>query len=234
MTTHYPFDSVVVIGPREANAYRGEPIINTTSVSSDPLFRQLSPFRLGPCNLYDGMTAALVENAWQYTKVWPKLLDGDGNPSEAYFAWARAGWASRKPNRYPMGRGHAPHVRPAYWFWAGVKLGLIGARANIYWPLYRDCVRETDAFDALGRRLARGERIVLFDFDGYDHAEMGLSLADAIRNEHRSLPHAFVLKALLLLGPDATFDAAMQALGGSEALASRAEPRGRPAQSRLF
>lgn len=38
-------------------------VVNTTSRAENSWERDLSPFHLGPCNLYGGFTALRVENA---------------------------------------------------------------------------------------------------------------------------------------------------------------------------
>ena len=88
---------VTVIGPKDV---RNPSAINTTS-RSDNWSRGLSPFYLGPCNLYGGRVAQNVENAWQYSKVYHSFLDEKGEPSEEYFKWADEGWTSQKAVRYP-------------------------------------------------------------------------------------------------------------------------------------
>lgn len=71
--------------------------VNTTSRSKD-WSRGLSPFFVGPVELYDGRVAQNVENAWQFSKVYRKIysqqhIGPDGLPNEDYWKWAEAGWA---------------------------------------------------------------------------------------------------------------------------------------------
>lgn len=42
-----------------------------------------------------------------------------------------------------------------------------------------------------------GEPLVLWDFDGYDHQALGISLAEVIEDPRRKMGHAFVLAMLL-------------------------------------
>ena len=56
--------SIKIIGPKDKHI--GE-YINTTSKSNN-WSKGLSPFFLGPCELYDSYKALNVENAWQYNK----------------------------------------------------------------------------------------------------------------------------------------------------------------------
>lgn len=58
--------SVVIVGPRDRRrTMEGEVLVNTTS-HADNWERGLSPFFLGPCQLYNGCKAARMENGWQF------------------------------------------------------------------------------------------------------------------------------------------------------------------------
>lgn len=158
------------------------------------LWSQLSPFLL-PCgNLYDGHTAVNVENAWQFAKLYAVHADTEGRPTEAYWAWAKAGWADPVAHRYPMGKD----ARPLCSWWAGAPLGYIDARKRIYAPLYARSVVKTEAYAKLKEMLATEERdIYLRDWDGYDHVKLELSIGQVANNPSRKMGHAFVLWALL-------------------------------------
>ena len=186
-----------IIGPRDK---RDPQAINTTSRSAAEWTTELSPFHLGPVNLYQNMTARLFENAWQFSKVYPEHADSAGNPTEAYWRWARQGWNAKRPFRYPLGKGR----KPLYSLWDGKRLGYIQARTNIYLPLYRDLVRETGAFQRLQRIYAEKGSVTLFDFDGYDHTSIGMSLRDVLNCPTRICGHAFILAMMLTHGPDFT------------------------------
>lgn len=189
---------VTVIGPREVREFAGKPVISTVFHAND-WSRGLSPFVLGPCPLYGEFEAANVENGWQYAKLYPAYATPTGEAAAAYWPWATAGWANPRAVRYPMGKG----ARPSCSLWDGEKLDYVTARERIYFPLYRDAVRQTAAWRELQARHAAGP-VILFDFDGYDEVAAGLSLAQVLRHAGRKCGHAFVLKAMLLLGPDAT------------------------------
>lgn len=64
--------------------------------------RAFSPFNVGPVNLYDGYTAYNIENAYQYSKLYPEYANADGEPNHGYFDWANAGWLNKTPIKYPM------------------------------------------------------------------------------------------------------------------------------------
>jgi len=188
-----------VIGHRDLKFLdvKKDSIIDTTSHSNN-FSKGLSPFFLGPCNLYDGYTARNVENAWQYSKVYARFLDTEDNPTEEYFKWAREGWSKRYAVRYPMGRG----VKPAYSWWAGEKLTYIEARKKVYIPLYAEAVQKHPSFAKLKEMYETdveilGEDLYLLDFDGYDHKELDMSYDDVINCEKRKMGHAFVLAMLL-------------------------------------
>jgi len=84
----------------------GEPpadglVVDVTSHSTD-VGRGFSLFFLGPCPLYGGYVAQVMENGWQFAKVFAQHVDRDCNPTSAYWAWATAGWRNPKAVRYPV------------------------------------------------------------------------------------------------------------------------------------
>lgn len=95
--------------------------------------------------------------------------------------------------RYPMGRG----ARPLYSWWDGKKLGYIEARKRIYVPLYAEAVVRTSGWKRLSALYDTEPLLVLRDFDGYDHAPLGMSLQNVLRDPTRKMGHAFVLAMLL-------------------------------------
>jgi hypothetical protein len=165
-----------------------------------------------------------MECGWQFSKVYAQHLDQDGNVTPAYWRWARNGWASRSPVRYPMGKG----AKPAFLLWEGERLGYIEARKRVYLQLYREAVREQPAFRRLAK-LAASEEIALWDFDGYDHESLGMSLADVLDDPDRICGHAFVLKMMLLYGPTVTPEKVR-----ARESSARTLPRPAPAQAALF
>lgn len=167
--------------------------INTTSGASEEWQRELSPFNLGPCRLYDDFRSIRLENAWQYAKLYAVHADTHGNPTEDYWTWARKGWNNSKAVRYPMGRG----ARPLCSWWDGEKLGYIEARKRIYVPLYAEAVVRTTGWKRLRALYDTEPLLVLRDFDGYDHALLGRSLRDVLQDPTRKMGHAFVLAMLL-------------------------------------
>lgn len=190
--TDVAIPSVRAIGFREPTP-PGYSLVDVTSRS--PTAEQgLSPFVLGPVLLYPPYYALNVENAWQFCKVYSKHVDpGTGEPSEAYFAWAREGWASRRAQRYPMGKG----VRPLYSWWAGARLNYLEARRAIYVPAYVSCASRSPQLQVLRDRISRGERLALRCFDSYDYHTWGRTFENVLADPTHLVGHAMVLTALL-------------------------------------
>jgi len=172
--------------------------VNCTSRAKD-WGKGLSPFKLGPIPLYWDKEAALMENAWQFAKVYQAHVDEHGLPTQAYWDWAKEGWADTRAHRYPMGKG----AKPLYSLWAGKMLPYIEARKVIYSPLYSRAVRKTEAFKALVEACEKGP-VAIRDFDGYDHDALGMSLDEVVDCESKKQGHAFVLKMMLLGRDDLT------------------------------
>lgn len=167
--------------------------VNTTSRSSESWSLQLSPFYLGPCDIYEGIVAKKMENAWQYSKVYDCHLDENGDPSIEYFKWACDGWNKSNAVRYPMGKG----AIPKYSFWNGNQYSYIEARKNIYIPLYAKAVVKTDAYKRLQEIITTNKTLYLMDFDAYRHQDLNMTLTDVINNPNKKMGHAFVLMMLL-------------------------------------
>lgn len=182
---------IYVIGPKDT-APPGANIINTTSRSTT-WSKSLSPFFLGPVNLYSGFTSKNVENAWQFAKVYKRHVDTNGNPIPDYFVWAQKGWNSSYASRYPMGVGAIPE----YSYWDGAKYDYIEARKKIYMPLYSETVKLTDAYAKLKKLAAPPGDLYLWDFDAYNHKDLGLTYDQVINDPTRKMGHAFVLAMLL-------------------------------------
>jgi hypothetical protein len=180
---------VTIIGPKDP---RNPQAINTTSRSST-WSKGLSPFFLGPVKLYGNYVAQKVENAWQFTKLYREHADINNEPTDKYWEWAKAGWNSQWAERYPMGRGKKPLCS----LWDGKRYTYIEARKNIYIPLYSQAVRETEAYKTLSQIYNSEKKIILWDFDGYNHRELGMSYEDVVNCETRKCGHAFVLAMML-------------------------------------
>lgn len=186
--------SVRVVGPRDAVS-PDELVISTVS-KSDNWSRGLSPFFLGPIPLYDGAIAkesVNMENAWQFAKCYPWHVTHDGKPTVSYFEWAKAGWQDSHAHRYPFGKGR----KPEFLWWAGEKLDYVTARKKVYIPLYARAVVNTRAFRNLLEIYKKNGNVTLWDFDGYDHISLGMTLKEVINDPNKKCGHAFVLAHLL-------------------------------------
>lgn len=181
-----------VIGPRDKRSGT-EYVVNSTSSSKEDWSRQLSPFFLGPVDLYSGLKSLNVENAWQYSKVYKHHLDREGNPSSEYWRWAKAGWGKQWADRYPAGKG----AIPAYSLWENKKLDYIEARKQIYIPLYQKACFSTPQFQQLLKEYVQRGSITIFDFDGYDHHKLGMSLDEVLNCPYRKMGHGFVLAMMI-------------------------------------
>jgi hypothetical protein len=167
--------------------------VNTTSRSSESWSLQLSPFYLGPCDLYEGVISKNMENAWQYSKVYDCHIDSDGDPTTEYFEWAVKGWNNNYAQRYPMCKG----AIPKYSFWNGHKLDYVAARKHIYVPLYAKAVLKTNAYKNLQELVKSGKDVYLLDFDAYKHREQNMTMTDVLNCPDKKMGHAFVLFMML-------------------------------------
>lgn len=181
---------IKIIGPKDPKDYSA---INTTSCSKNWSVG-LSPFKLGPVHLYKNFYARILENGWQYSKVYTIHTDDWNEPTQEYWKWAIKGWNKTNPIRYPMGKGQ----KPLYCLWNDEKLSYIEARKKVFIPLYTKAVVKTDAFNQLKKLYKTQKNIVLWDFDGYDHDKLGMTLEDVVNNPHKIMGHAFILKMILL------------------------------------
>lgn len=181
-----------VINHRAKNPTDGV-VIDTTSRSTN-WSKGLSPFFLGPVELYNNHIALTFENGYQYCKVYANRADDAGNPTDEYYKWAREGWESPTAKRYPMGRA----ARPLYSLWDGARLGYIDARKQIYCQLYSATVETTPAYEQLcdeySRCVDNGVKLYLRDYDGY---AMKTTYKDVINDPTKKMGHAFVLAMML-------------------------------------
>jgi hypothetical protein len=185
--------SILILNKFE-KAPEGYTVIDTTSNSG--AYSGLSPFIIGPCKLYNGHIAENMENGWQFAKVYKHHTDDLGNPTQAYWDWAKKGWEDKWAHRYPMGKGAIPE----YSLWQNEKLGYIEARKRIYGPLYAHAVVRTTSFDRVFQ-MHTVCNIALRDYDGYNHDKLNMTLTDVLNNPKKKMGHAFVLKALLTGDP---------------------------------
>lgn len=67
----------------------------TSGNPDEEMVKGLSPFYVGPVECYDGLKSETLERAWQCAKVYPWMVDADGNPSAKYFAWRDEMWGKQ-------------------------------------------------------------------------------------------------------------------------------------------
>lgn len=170
----------------------GVEVINTTSRSTT-WSRGLSPFFLGPVDLYDGYKSINVENAWQFSKVYEYYLEDDGSVGNRYFKWAQDGWNSVKANRYPMGRD----AKPLYSYWDGETFSYTEARKKIYIPLYANAVKKSFAFHKLKKIYEENPDLYLWDFDAHSLTPGTFEYWDLWNNPNIKVGHSYVLAMLL-------------------------------------
>ena len=183
----------VIVLKKGAPVLHGYISIDVTSHSESP-YVDLSPFYLGPCNLYWGLSSKNVENAWQYSKVYPEHILGTAQDeqviTDAWFSWALQGFQRQRADRYPKGKGAVPK----FTYWAGRTLGYVEARKIVYAPLYSKSALVTSAYTDLCKLLIAGVKFALVDFDGYNSVN---SFEHVLHDANRKMGHAFVLRAML-------------------------------------
>ncbi len=168
-------------------------VINVTSYS-DSFGRMLSPFNVGPVSLYNGYWAHNIENAYQFAKIYGEYADENGEPTNAYWRWAQAGWENKKPIKYPLG---AWNVCLHHW-WKGRKLNRLEAQNEIFLPLYREAVVKTKEFKHLKELYETTDKnIVLLDFEGYDYNFLEIPLKDVFTHPDFPVGQGFALLGLL-------------------------------------
>lgn len=173
---------------------KGEVVV---TVSKSKEWCGLSPFLIGPCQMWGGHWSKNVENGWQMSKVYAEHLESDGSVGEKWLTWATTGWRDHWAHRYPMGKG----AIPMFSWWDGRRLTYVEARKAIYIPLYKAAVEQTESWRKLvevkEKTEAEGRNLYLVDFDAYRHKLMGRLYQDVVNDPGRKMGHAFVLAMML-------------------------------------
>lgn len=171
--------------------------INATSRSTG-WGRGLSPFIITGGPTWTGDYAQNVENLYQFSKCYKCHVDSNGDPTEEYFKWAKAGWASKTAMRYPMGKGAVP----LYSYWNKKKYDYLEAKEKLYIRMYFRSVRLTDAYKRLEALYqdckVKNIDLVLRDFDAYNHIKLNMTPHDVMRSPNKKFGHGFVLMFMLL------------------------------------
>jgi hypothetical protein len=164
-----------------------------------------------------------LEVAWQYSKVYSHVINGAGKlvdlggkfltkdsrgnlaPSKAWFQWRDAAFRNPcfththpafKSNKKLVRRAYAQGSQIAFWYWDGEILNRLEARQKIYARLYRQFAIKTPGFKRLRKIVRRGEDLKLFDKDGYDWVDLGMTPEDCVNDTH-SFGHGLVIALLL-------------------------------------
>lgn len=179
--------------PEKLDGYRQ--VVNVTTRGKSA-FRRLSPMLLGPVYVNGKWYAHNVENAWQYSKVYPGYTEGFLDmPNSNWDFWSHVGRNNRRANRYPMGKG----VKPLYSYWDGKHLDYVQARKEIYVPLYMNAVAQHEPvlLNNLVTRARQCDELIIQDFDAYDHMARGMTLDDVLNNPDDKMGHGFVLAMMI-------------------------------------
>lgn len=106
---------VVTKGAKTPDGYIRVDVTSRSKIWGD----YTSPFKLGPVYNPEGLVSNIIENLWQYSKVYESMVDNDKNPTNEYFAWRAKGFAETISHRHPI-KG-----KPLYVWWGGTKLPYI-------------------------------------------------------------------------------------------------------------
>lgn len=171
----------------------GAIVIDVTSRSDDPVGRLLSPFNVGPVDLYDGYWAHNIENGYQFAKIYEQF-NFDDKPGPAYFEWAQKGWQTKTPIKYPFGAW----TDCLFHWWDGIKLNRLEAQNEIFVPLYKKAVVKTEAFQELKKLYDTTDKdLILLDFEGYNHRVFNMNWDQVMHHPHWPIGQGFVLCMLL-------------------------------------
>ncbi len=208
--------------------------VNVTSGSANKaggyFMKHVSPMYLGPITrdiwpMIGQLEALLLENYWQYSKVFPDMkkpqIDSQGNVTPEWFRWRRKGFSETKGQRHPRGtktnevmyvddRGHNhyKYLRAIFALFGDEstgyeKMDYITSRKKVYVPLYYELVVRTPAFQALREDVKRGKKVQILDLDAPDTTQY--ITPDFLRwavNEHspfgKPFGHGYVVAGALL------------------------------------
>ncbi len=142
----------------------------------------------------------IVENVWQFSKVYREHIDENGKVKDDWYQWRQRGLQGGRAVKNPMGKGR----RPEFFIWNDRQLSYIDARREIYIPVYSNAVMNNARWEfhelvEIWNDLRRGgEDLYLRDFDGYDRHKLNMSIDDVINCETRHMGHCFVLESMIL------------------------------------
>ena len=160
------------------------------------IYRQLSPFVLGPVMTPNGDISTCLENLWQGSKVFP---GDDINENGVARPFPNSDWFKRRQEIFSSTKAyrHIPGkkgIKPLYHWWGGKPLDYITARKEIYIPLYIELAKKTIAYQRLEEKVGKGEKIQILGFDGRKF----IDLKKEIENLLQPFGHELVLCMMLL------------------------------------
>lgn len=164
-------------------------VVNVTSRAKSPF----SPYLLVTSN-------GIVENIWQFSKVYPVHVDAKGDIKDDWYEWRTKGLENDRAVKNPMGKG----AKPLFFMWQNKRLSYVEARKAIYIPVYSQAVLANvkNKFDELlewWKFLCGDSRdLYLRDFDGYDRHKLNMSIDDVINCTEKHMGHSFVLEKMIL------------------------------------
>jgi hypothetical protein len=142
----------------------------------------------------------LLENIWQYSKVYPPHVDEHGNLKEEWYDWRAAGFLSPTVLPHPVENS----VQPLFIMWKDKKFSTIEARKKMYIPLYTKAVlqnakKEFQTLVGMWNSLQDSlENLYLKDFNGYNRHQYHMTFNDVVRCTTRNMGHSFVLEHMIL------------------------------------
>jgi hypothetical protein len=172
---NYGFSKVVAVSDTGA-----EPILIHSSSSG---WGQLSPF-----HLRTKKEGYLIENFWQFSKLYPRVnkitkktkfgwehpaeVHFDGKtPTNEYRAWRAKGFRFPYAVRYPNGYSGKHDVITSIVEGTGECVGYVEARKKIYCQAYIDALPGHSKFRELQEKWRNGANLLILDVDGPVHGK---------------------------------------------------------------
>eukprot|EP01124_Arcella_intermedia_P008455 TRINITY_DN1532_c0_g1_i1.p1 TRINITY_DN1532_c0_g1~~TRINITY_DN1532_c0_g1_i1.p1 ORF type:complete len:286 (-),score=78.59 TRINITY_DN1532_c0_g1_i1:44-901(-) len=137
----------------------------------------------------------LMENLWQFSKVYEVVPEStqqfsrfnktivwsypkevhvrDGELQEEYWNWRKKGMEAPEPVRYPVGRENAKYCLYSLIEKGGKKLSYLEGRKQIYAPVFMYLTQQETKFQALKKRLEKGEKLLIIEVDGPHQESLG-------------------------------------------------------------
>lgn len=162
------------------------------------LNKYLSPFYLGPIISFDNIECKIMENLWQFGKVYEEHVNENNEVNDLWKKWRLNGFLDNKPHRHPY-KG-----KPLFHYWNGEKLKYIESRKKVYIPAYINCVNNNKGVEYIKEEL-KNNNIALADFDGFNFVKAGMTIEELIEDDKHIMGHGHVLY-LLIKKPDIAYE----------------------------